>query len=43
VKGEGAIAFGGGAVMAGGSKKLLEESDPAQFAQPNSTSVGASV
>lgn len=33
VKGEGAIAFGGGAVMAGGAKKLLEESDPLVLAK----------
>jgi 15-cis-phytoene desaturase len=31
VKGEGAIAFGGGAVMSGGARKLLEESDPVQL------------
>lgn len=31
VLGEGAIAFGGGAVLAGGNRKLLEESDPLQL------------
>ena len=31
VKGEGAIAFGGGAVMAAGQRKLLQESDPANL------------
>lgn len=31
VKGEGAIAFGGGAVMAEGAKKLLQEADPEQL------------
>lgn len=32
VLGEGAIAFGGGAVLSGGARKLLEESDPLQMA-----------
>jgi 15-cis-phytoene desaturase len=31
VKGEGAIAFGAGAVMSGGSLKQLEESDSVQL------------
>jgi 15-cis-phytoene desaturase len=31
VKGEGAIAFGGGAVLTAQSRKLLEESDPEQL------------
>ena len=31
VLGEGAIAFGAGAVLAGGNRKLLEESDAQQF------------
>ena len=32
VKGEGAIAFGGGYTMSSKAEKLLKESDPAQFA-----------
>ena len=32
VKGEGAIAFGAGATLGNKNKKLLEETDPAQFA-----------
>ena len=31
VKGEGAIAFGAGATLGKKNKKLLEETDPAQF------------
>lgn len=33
VKGEGAIAFGGGATLTKQSKKLLEEVDPSQFVE----------
>ena len=31
VLGEGAVAFGGGAVMTGGVRKLLESQDPVQL------------
>lgn len=33
VKGDGAIAFGGGATLSSDSEKLLRESDPSQFLQ----------
>lgn len=33
VKGDGAIAFGGGATLSRQSEKLLRESDPSQFLQ----------
>ena len=35
VKGEGAIAFGGGAVLSLGGRTLLEESDPLQLVPSN--------
>ena len=34
VKGEGAIAFGGGATLSKSNRALLQETDPKQFEQP---------